>query len=199
MLYSPQANACVPALLLNNTSPQTMAGPLNVPILQGSVNASLQIGSDIGAKINAGFSLSSTVYVPSGIYSFSTTISIPTVSNGHYKLQCEPGTVLDYTGSGNAITTIPLASQTMGEDNIIDGCTLNGVSSTGNANGIVLQAMSVAELTNISVENFTSGDCIGLYGADTITIRPRVINNCKNDIHSVGVTAFSSTTPTLQR
>src|SRR4051812_20093977 len=52
-------------------------------------------GSDIGAKVNAAFSAIGnvgTVFIPSGTYTFSTTIDLPVGTNGQSELACSSGT-----------------------------------------------------------------------------------------------------------
>ena len=72
------------------------------------VAATSAAGIDIGDRVNHALkscALQCTVYIPPGNYSFSATIHLELNPFGKYKLSGDPGAVLTYTGSGDAITT----------------------------------------------------------------------------------------------
>jgi hypothetical protein len=101
-------------------------------------------GVDIGAKVNADLAASvalgtiPTIYVPRGTYAFSTTIALTSPA----KLECEPGTVLNYTGSAHAVELGSSSWATAGTRNAsppamspytdpfeVTGCTFTGGST----------------------------------------------------------------------
>lgn len=82
----------------------TITGALTAQSVNGVVYCDNQTGADIGAKCNAAFATLSgsygTVRISApGSYSFSTTIAFTSPA----VLECAPGVILNYTGSGKAI------------------------------------------------------------------------------------------------
>jgi len=117
-------------------SPQVVTDPGSVAVgtTNGVYNAAMVAGSDIGAKANAAYASASalytlpTIYIPAGRYTYSTTMSF----GGPVTLRCEPGTILNYTGTGKAVK--------MGPDGLtvstysplpytVDGCQFTGGGS----------------------------------------------------------------------
>jgi len=134
---------------------------LNAATVNTTLNAALQAGSDIGAKINTAYSGCSgqcTIYVPAGAYSFSTTINAPLNTYGTYGLTLDPGAVLTYTGSGDVI-----ASQ------------VNTYAITG-SNRLVIQGGQIFCSTNST----TNG--VHLYPGNSITVTRMLISGCNNGI-----------------
>jgi len=185
----------------NPTNNQTITQPSNTnldvfgifngQVTNGYLNATLYSGADIGVQVNAAFAAGKTVLIPAGTYNYSHTIDMPAAAHGNYHLICDQGAVLNYTGSSNALLMEPLSApnDTVGDQ--IDNCSFTGTSSA--INGMVLEGLSGAILYNISVSGFASGDGIGLYGADGVSIYPnRVVQN-KNGLHLVALTIFGGT------
>lgn len=111
-----------------------VAGNVMAGIMNGVYNAAQASGADIGAKVNAAYATAAalytipTIYVPAGSYTYSTGMSF----SGPVTLRCEPGTILDYTGSGNAVTMGP-SGLTISTYNplpyTVDGCLFTGGAS----------------------------------------------------------------------
>src|ERR1700733_3335779 len=75
---------------------------------QAPVAATSAAGIDIGDRVNHALkscALQCTVYIPAGNYSFATTIRLELNPFGKYKLSGDPGAVITYTGSSDAINT----------------------------------------------------------------------------------------------
>jgi len=119
---------------INCSTGCTLTGPLNGPVIESVYFADQFAGADIGAKANAAYTAASliyalpTIHIPAGSYTYSTTMSF----GGPVKLQCEPGTILNFTGSGNAITMGPsgLVFATYNpQPYTVDGCQFTGGAS----------------------------------------------------------------------
>jgi parallel beta-helix repeat protein len=162
-------------------------GAIVAPSVQGVMNANTLTtntgaDSDLGKAISDYFSSCShscTVYIPSGTYSYSTTITIPGVTAGSYRLIGEKGTVLNYTGSADAI----LAAVTLpsGDSNLqISGFQLIGTSKA--ATGIHLTPSNAITVEEMQISGFSSGSGIWVEGTNGISLQNNFINNNKNGI-----------------
>jgi hypothetical protein len=170
-----------------NHGPQSISGNLdhggyndtNIGILTAGqinsvVNANLQTGSDIGAKINTALTscaFQCTVYVPAGAYSFSTTIQIPMGVVNTYTLQMDKGAVLTYTGTGDAIYAYPSAGPSYA-NMTIEGGQLIG---THGGNGVHLVASSFINIHGMAIIGFTNG--LLLDGPNDVNIQNNYIHN----------------------
>jgi hypothetical protein len=154
-------------------------------VVAGSVNGVLNptqyAGSDIGAKVNTAWKSGKTVRIPWGTYSFSTTIAHP---GEGYELECDAGAVLDYTGSGDAITMPGAGTGThvAGIDGD-GGCLLQGNATA--QSGIHLNPSGHAFVRNIRIWGFTNANHgYGIYdtGANSVEL-----NNIDSEHNTVGV------------
>jgi hypothetical protein len=160
----------------------TLTGPLigtsaNFQSTNTVINAALSTASgDIGAKVNQSFltcGYQCLVYVPAGTYNFSTTISMPlnpisTNSLSTYALVLDPGAVLLYQGSGDAINLPPA---TAGPS--ISGCRISGGQIYGTSagrSGIHLWPTNSCNITNMVVASFSSGYGVWIDGANMVNI-----------------------------
>ena len=154
--------------------------------INGDINAALQAGSDIGVKISAAITQCSAkcrILIPPGNYSYSTTISLPLNIFGTYTLNGDPGAVLTYTGSGDAIFT-PIGVNGPGESQlIIEGFQLNG-NGTATA-GIHLYPTNRVTIRNMNIQGFSNGDGIRIEGTNSSNIYDNLISNNKNGIHLI--------------
>jgi parallel beta-helix repeat protein len=155
------------------TSPQT-------PVL--ATNAA---GSDIGDRVNNALkacALQCTVYIPAGNYSFGTTIELALNPFGKYKLSGDPGAVLTYTGSGDAIKTT--VNNLMGSSQVL----IEGFQLVGNphaASGIHTMPTNRISIRNMVIIGFSSGDGILVEGTNSSNIYDNLIANNKNGIHLI--------------
>ncbi len=123
-------------------------------------------GSDIGAWVNAAITAgASTVFIPSGSYTFSTPISITvTNANSNLQLMCaNKGVTLNYTGSSEALL-IDDAGGLTGMNMGIENCRFNGSGAQASTDGIELITTSAISLSHVSVTSFP-GDGIYMQGA----------------------------------
>jgi hypothetical protein len=162
--------------------------PISAPSVNGIVNAAALPGSDIGAKISrylAAQASSATVFIPPGIYSFSTTISIPVVAQQTFMVNCLPNSViLKYTGSGDAVYSV-IGTSTQNVMSGVTGCTIDGSASRGYANGVHIKGFYGAHFDDVEVRNFMNGDG-WLFQAGLVTcINCRSVYN-KNGVHLLG-------------
>ena len=159
-------------------------------VTAGSVNGVLNptqfAGSDIGAQINTAWKSGATVRVPAGSYTFSTTIVHP---GAGYKLECDTGATLTYTGSSDAIT---LANGNLGnnQDAGIDGdggCVLRGTSSA--QSGIHIFPSNHTFIRNIRITGFTNTNYgYGIYdtGANSVEINNVSIFGDRTGVYLTG-------------
>src|ERR1700720_4231888 len=95
---------------------------------QAPVAATSATGVDIGDRVNHALkscALQCTVYIPAGNYSFATTIHLELNPFGKYKLSGDPGAVVTYTGTGDAITT-PVNNLAGSSQLLVEGFQLRG-------------------------------------------------------------------------
>ncbi len=127
---------------------------------------------DIGAWVNAVIATLPTVtqngqtwkrgsvtipyYNAAGNYDFSTTIVL---DSPYVNLHCEPGVILTYTGSGDAIRIRPSAlvsgaAQTQpNQGPSVDNCSIYSTSATA-ISGIHAGDIAKVHLTNVAINNF---------------------------------------------
>ena len=123
-------------------------------------------GSDIGAWVNAAITAgASTVFIPSGSYTFSTPISVTVTSaNSNLQLVCaNKGVTLNYTGSSEALL-IDDASGSTAMNMGIENCSFNGSGAQASTDGIELMTTGPISLSHVSVTSFP-GDGIYMQGA----------------------------------
>jgi hypothetical protein len=115
-----------------------------------------QIASLPTVTLNSQTWAQGTVTIPTGTYSQNATIVI---NSPFVTLRCEPGTILVYTGSGDAIRILPSA-QISGpaptqpnQGPSVQNCSIYNVSSTA-VSGIHAGDISNIHLVNVAVNNF---------------------------------------------
>lgn len=155
----------------------------------GSVNAALFAGSDIGAKAMAAFSTCSNavpchVFIPPGNYSYSTPILLPKRTNGN-ELTIDRNAVMTYTGTGDAIGTQPLAGNIGGT--MIDGGGVIVGTAAANS-GIHIRPGQAYTIKDVAVRSFTSGDGIWIDGANVVKITGVTSAFNLNGLHVTGNT-----------
>ncbi len=147
-------------------------------------------GSDIGARTNALFaSCSSAIpchaYIPSGVYSFTTPIVLPSRTEG-MGLTCDKNATLTYTGPGSAIATLGSVNGVNNHGGILldGGCTLYGTSA--GAAGIHTRATQGVTIRDWSVSGFTTGDGIWIDGTNVVRLQNVSSRNNVNGLHLTG-------------
>jgi len=140
-------------------------------------------GSDIGAQVNTEIATlhtvtqnsqtwgQGTVRIPQGSYTLSTTIVL---NSPYVNLYCDPGTVLTYTGSGDAIRILPGAQITgpaatqPNQGPSVQNCSIYNTSATA-ISGIHAGDISKIHLTNVAVNNFNGTSTSAAYWFDNTT------------------------------
>jgi hypothetical protein len=109
-----------------------------------------------------------TVTIPAGSYNQVTTIVL---NSPYVNLRCEPGTILTYMGSGDAIRILPSA-QISGpaptqpnQGPSVQNCSIYNASSTA-VSGIHAGDISSIHLTNVAVNNFNGTPTSAAYWFD---------------------------------
>ncbi len=161
------------------------AAPTAVSKHDTTRNPLLFAGADIGERINAALEdchHQCTVEMPAGKWSFATTIHLPSLAYGTYALRLDPGTVLTYTGKGDAIAApaygLYVASL------LIAGGELIG--SPAAAVGIHLFPTNHIIIRNMIIRGFTGGDGIRIEGANTVDVLEDAVLDNRVGIHLIG-------------
>src|ERR1700733_5691644 len=159
---------------------------------QAPVAATSAAGIDIGDRVNHALkscALQCTVYIPAGNYAFSTPIRLELNPFGKYKLSGDPGAVLAYTGSGDAIVTT--VNNLSGSSQLL----IEGFQLTGNAHaaaGIHTMPTNRITIRNMVITGFTGGDGILVEGTNSSNIYDNLISNNKNGIRLIPTVCSSS-------
>jgi hypothetical protein len=137
-------------------------------------------GTDIGALVNGQIAslptitqnsqtwAQGTVRIPAGSYTLSTTIVL---NSPYVNLFCEPGTVLTYTGSGDAIRILPsvqisgAAPTQPNQGPSVANCSIYNTSATATS-GIHAGDISKIHLINVAVNNFNGTATSAAYWFD---------------------------------
>ena len=152
---------------------------------QGPLTATSVPGSDIGDRVNHALkscSLQCTVYIPAGNYSYSVPIRLPLNTYGRYKLSGDPGAILTYTGSGDAIIT-SIGDQPGYSQLLIEGFQLKGNPHA--ASGIHMLPTNRISIRNMVINGFTGGDGILVEGTNSSNIYDNMISSNKNGIRLI--------------
>ena len=153
------------------------------PSPQAPVPATSVVGSDIGDRVNRTLkscALQCTVYIPAGNYSFATPIHLELNPFGKYKLSGDPGAVLTYTGSGDAILT-PVNNLAGSSQVLIEGFQLRGNPHA--AAGIHTMPTNRITIRNMVIIGFSDG--ILVEGTNSSNIYDNLISNNKNGIRLI--------------
>jgi parallel beta-helix repeat protein len=159
--------------------------PLQAQSPQAPVAATSAAGSDIGDRINHALkacNLQCTVYIPPGNYSFSVGIHLELNAFGTYKLSGDPGAVLTYSGSGDAITT-SIGNQAGSSQLLIEGFQLRGNPHA--TSGIHLLPTNRISVRNMVISGFSGGDGILVEGTNSSNIYDNLISDNKNGIRLI--------------
>jgi Right handed beta helix region len=152
---------------------------------QMPVAATSVAGADIGDRVNHALkscALQCTVYIPAGNYSFSTPIRLELNPFGKYKLSGDPGAVLGYKGTGDAIVTT--VNNLSGSSQLL----IEGFQLLGNAHaaaGIHTMPTNRITIRNMIITGFSGGDGILVEGTNSSNIYDNLISNNKNGIRLI--------------
>jgi hypothetical protein len=155
----------------------------------GSVNAALFPGSDIGVQVNAATASCSDaapchVFIPPGVYSFATPVLLPRRNQG-LQLTCDRNATLTYTGTGDAFGTQPQVNGFNHAQTLLDGgCALIG-SSAANS-GVHIRAGQGFTLRDWQISGFTAGDGIWVDGANVVSLVGNTSTGNLNGLHVTG-------------
>lgn len=165
----------------------TTNGVLNPAMCAAAPSPAWCSGSDMGAWINAAFIACSnvcTVEVPTGTYTYGTTIAEPSSAES-IALVCESGVSLQYSGSGDAFDLFSASAGFGGAQ----GCAFVGTSAA--AAGIHVRGPVSALFLNVTASDFTAGDCILNEGDGSGVYIGSSATYCKNGVHNVGLSGGS--------
>jgi parallel beta-helix repeat protein len=171
-------------LLLASVYPSSSQIPAASPP-QAPVAATSATGVDIGDRVNHALkscALQCTVYIPAGNYSFGTTIHLELNPFGKYKLSGDPGAVVTYTGSGDAIKT-PVNNLQGSSQLLIEGFQLRGNPHA--VAGIHTMPTNRITIRNMVITGFTGGDGILVEGTNSSNIYDNLIASNKNGIRLI--------------
>jgi hypothetical protein len=165
----------------------------------GVLNAALYTGVDIAAKVGAAFAAlpnGGTVHIPAGAYSFASTMLLPDSVGGTtgYHIDCDPGAVLTYVGTGTAIqltNDIPGAAE-VGIDGH-GGCQLQS-ATTGVGTGINIPPSNTTYVTGMKIKKFANG--IYIPGGNSVqifndTIQSNTCGICTTTVNPTGTNGFA--------
>ena len=186
-------SVCLVGIVLLISSLIRAQSTVTAASVNGVLNPTQFAGSDIGAQVNTAWRSGSTVRIPAGTYSFSTTIAHP---GDPYRLECDAGTVLNYTGSGDAITLSN--NNADGDQNAgIDGnggCLLEGTSAA--QSGIHVYPSNHDYIRNIRIFGFSNSNAgYGIYdtGGNSLTIDNVDLHANGVGLEIVGVNMYGNT------
>ena len=176
-----------------------MTGPFAGPSINGTttnsvVNAALEPGADIGAKVSFAFAHCPRVCEvdipasPSGGYRYSTPIRIPvgTLTTAWLKGQGAGVTQLIFTGTGDAIAALSLTGNAQSGLKISD-LSVTCVGCAAGSNGLHLEGFNGGLVENIHVTGFPA-DCVFNQGENAVEFISDYWSSCLNGIHNKGVT-----------
>lgn len=155
----------------------------------GSINAALFAGSDIGAKVNNAYASCSDaapchVFIPAGVYSYSTPILLPFLNQG-IQLTCDRNAALTFTGALDAIKTHVAVNGGNNGGTLIDGgCVIAGTSAANS--GLHISASAGVTVKDLTISGFTSGDGVWVDGANAVHISGMTFTGNKTNIHETG-------------
>lgn len=146
-------------------------------------------GSTMDAWVNAALAQCGTnsceVFMPSGTYTMPTGIIIPLTSlKGQTITGAGPSTILNYTGTGDAIAALGTGQSQVGLTLANFQVNITAAASSG----IRLRAFNDATLINVRVTGASAGDCLKDEGANKVSIFGGNLSTCAYGIHDVGVT-----------
>lgn len=163
-------------ILAGSVRAEVMGGGAGVPVNGRSGPPVLDIGAEVNNEIamlptitqNSQTWSQGTVTIPVGSYIQSTTIVL---NSPYVNLRCEPGTVLTYMGSGDAIRILPsaqIAGNAATQPNqgpSVQNCSIYNASATA-VSGIHAGDISKIHLSNVAVNNFNGTPTSAAYWFD---------------------------------
>jgi parallel beta-helix repeat protein len=156
-----------------------------VSLPQAPLTATSVPGRDIGDRVNNALkacALQCTVYIPAGNYSFSVSINLQLNTYGRYNLSGDPGAILTYTGSGDAITT-SIGDQPGYSQLLIEGFQLKGNPHA--VSGIHMLPTNRISIRNMVITGFSGGAGILVEGTNSSNIYDNMITGNKNGIRLI--------------
>lgn len=156
----------------------------------GVLSAAGQAGGDVGARVNAAFALlpgGGTVTIPTGVYTQTTQISIPVVAGLKYVLQCDAGTILNWTGSTAAI--IAIGTPTMQNLDVeVKNCVVDGTGSTSTTGLLEYSGFYGNTIDHVTLRNLATGAGYYCLGAGATQISASTFLSLEYGIHALGNT-----------
>jgi hypothetical protein len=166
----------------------SVTGTLGAPVIGGLVIVTAYASAgDIGQQFAAAYAANgqTSYYIPAGTYATSHTISITPQASGNISLFCAPGTTIQYSGSGDAFAALGTGQSQA--NLVVSGCRFSWTGSSGNANGVHLEAFNKATLIGVRADGFSNGDGFFNQGVNTVDFYSIQSTGNLNGIHNVGV------------
>jgi len=143
------------------------------------INAAQEAGADIGAKVTAALALCSNnceVDIPAGIYTQTTTIAPPLNTFSAYRIRLLPGAVLNYTGSGCAVTATVAGGPTEGNFEIWGGQINGNPAALG---GVCVQPTNKFHIHDMTIVGFDNSNGAGIWleGPNAGTVENNFVSN----------------------
>lgn len=162
---------------------QTMNGVENVAAYAVGSDLSAQFASALTACGGAGTIAGGQceMFLPAGTYTAASTIHIPLYGSGEIRMTCDPGAVINYTGSGDAIVTDAVGFANA--RTVIENCRINGNPNA--ISGIHTYPTNMITIRNNQINGFTNGDGILVEGSNVMNVEENVITNNKYGIEFV--------------
>jgi hypothetical protein len=203
------------AVVTNPTATQEIAnqplvldGPLSGQTgtfvnMNGAVNATTFPGGDLGVQVNNALATCTDaapchVFIPPGVYSYSTTITLPSMQQG-LDFTCDRLATLTFTGTGDALRTSVAVNGGGNQGGMLidGGCKIAG-SAAANS-GLHIRAGQNIAVTGATFSGFTNGDGIWVDGANVVSIDKVTSKGNQNGIHLTGNTCNGANVCTWDR
>jgi hypothetical protein len=139
------------------------------------------LSKKIAAALNSPCNAQCELFLPANTYDMAGSIELPLNKNGTFFFTCDPGAVINYTGSSDAIRTPPVGYNSA--HLVIQNCTIRGNPSA--KAGIHTYPTNSVTVRNNQLLNFKGGDGVLVEGTNVTVIEDNVFQQNKNGVELV--------------